>query len=50
MTAEAIMPVMPDVGLWANTYTTVMFDKDPASDELVKGSEVRASEPIQARE
>lgn len=41
LTAEWVMPVMPDVSLWPNTYTTVMFDKDPAADETVKGSEVR---------
>ncbi|CAN0557519.1 unnamed protein product, partial [Ectocarpus sp. 8 AP-2014] len=32
LTAEWVMPVMPDVSLWPNTYTTVMFDKDPAAD------------------
>ncbi|CAM9600578.1 unnamed protein product [Ectocarpus sp. 12 AP-2014] len=41
LTAEWVMPVMPDVSLWPNTYTTVMFDKDPAADETVKGSEAR---------
>ena len=35
------MPVMPNVSLWPNTYTTVIFDKDPAVDDTVKGSEVR---------
>lgn len=40
LTAEWVMPVMPDVSLWPNTYTTVMFDKDPAADDTVKGSEV----------
>lgn len=40
LTAEWVMPVLPDVYLWPNTYTTVMFDKDPAEDETVRGSEV----------
>lgn len=44
LTAEVVMPVMPDVALWPNTYTTVMFDKDPAADEMVKGSEVKGEE------
>lgn len=41
LTAEWVMPVMPDASLWPNTYTTVMFDKDPAADDTVKGSEVK---------
>lgn len=40
LTAEWVMPVMPDMSLWPNTYTTVMFDKDPAADDTVEGSEV----------
>lgn len=40
LTAEWVMPVLPDLQLWPNTYTTVMFDKDPAEDEAVRGSEV----------
>lgn len=41
LTAEWVMPVMPNTSLWPNTYTTVIFDKDPAVDGTVKGSEVR---------
>lgn len=40
------MPVMPDLSLWPNTYTTVMFDKDPAADDTVKGSEVRQNKSL----
>ncbi|CAM9385193.1 unnamed protein product, partial [Choristocarpus tenellus] len=38
LTAEWVMPVMPDVTLWPNTYTLVTFDKDPTTEEGVKGS------------
>ncbi|CAM9782110.1 unnamed protein product [Ascophyllum nodosum] len=41
LTAEWVMPVMPDLSLWPNTYTTVAFDKDPAEDDTVKGAEAR---------
>lgn len=44
LTVESVMPVFPDVSLWSNTYTTVAFDKDPAVDDSVKGSEVRSNE------
>lgn len=48
LTAEWVMPVMPDTSLWPNTYTAVMFDKDPAADDTVKGSEVtQFTEPLE---
>lgn len=49
LTAEWVMPVMPDTSLWPNTYTTVMFDKDPAADDTVKGSEVISRSPLEGR-
>ncbi|CAM9465911.1 unnamed protein product, partial [Phaeothamnion confervicola] len=41
------VPVLPDLGLWGNTYTQVIFDEAPADDKAISGTTERKRKRVE---